>query len=171
MQYFIGIVPPKEISSIVNQLRKKWGYKATEPHITIKAPVGLQNIGHSVDQIKNTIRHFGELTVSIDGVDFFNESVLFYRVHSEKIKELHFQIVKTIDLHGKMSTRFELDNYIPHLTIMKHKKGYEELPLGKIAVEASQIMQGNYVFTPQFIRIYRRQNNNENFSKFIDVYF
>lgn len=37
LQYYIGIVPPESIIEQINQLRRDWDYKATEPHITIKA--------------------------------------------------------------------------------------------------------------------------------------
>lgn len=172
MQFLIGIVPPEELSLLVNQLREKWDYDATEPHITLKSPVGLDDINDWIDGVEEVIHHFTSFSVSVNGVNFFNESVLYYQVVSEKLKELHYQIVRTVYSTDQINcSKFELDHYVPHLTITKHKQGYEHLPLEEIAVEAKEVLQEKCMFTPRFVRIYRRDNSRENFKKLRDLYF
>ena len=165
MEYLIRIVPPKEIGESVCELRVKWGYEATEPHFTIKTPEGL-------NKVEKVVYDFKAFDISLSDVGFFNQSVLFYEVHSKRIRELHNRLVRTIyPFKDKIISSFELDNSIPHLTIMKHKTGFDDLPLQDIARKSKQMMKEEYTFTTKFIRIYSRHNSKENSHKYHDVYF
>ncbi len=39
MQYFVGIVPPGEISDKIIQIQRQHGDNRLEPHITLRPPV------------------------------------------------------------------------------------------------------------------------------------
>jgi 2'-5' RNA ligase len=170
VQYLIGIVPSISIGKRIDELRLKWGYIATEPHITIKTPEGLDANNLWINEVKNIIHSMEPFDITIGDVGFFGESVLYYQIHAEKINKLHKRLVKAVHPnYEKVNNSYEMDMYVPHLTIMKHKKRFENLPLRQIANE--EVLKGNIVFRPKCIRIYSRQNSKENFKSYLDVDF
>lgn len=172
LQYFIGIVPPKNIYEKITQLRQEWGYSATEPHITIKSSGGLNDIKNWMSKVSEIVSDYKAFDISVKGIDYFGDSVLFYKILSEEILNLHKQIVKAVyPTDQEIKDGFELDHYIPHLTIMKHKRGYKHLPLHQIELNAKEILNNEYVFKSHFVRVFGRHNEGKNYVKIIDIPF
>ncbi|MEK3889860.1 2'-5' RNA ligase family protein [Bacillus sp. FSL K6-3431] len=108
--------------------------------------------------------------ILVDGVDRIGDSVLFYKVSSERILDLHKRLVEAVSpTDAEIKSGFELDHYIPHLTIMKHKKGYKDLPLNQIALESSKILNDQYLFKAHSVRFYGRHNEGKNYERIIDM--
>lgn len=170
MEYFIGIAPPERYSEQINKLREKWSYVATEPHITLKGPRGLNNDNDWLRKVKKVIERSEAFDISIGGIDYFSDSVLFYQVSSQKIHDLHKRLVDAVTpTNEEIKSDFELDEYVPHLTIMKHKTGYLDLPLNQIAWESTKGFKKYFCFKVRSIGIYARNHKYENFDKVLDL--
>lgn len=122
MQYLIGIVPPVELTDNIIHFRNHWCYEATEPHITIKAPGGLSENCTWLDDVRGVIGNYYAFDIKIGEVGKFGESVVYFKVISDTIDELHRNLVSVISPSTEDIKRdFELNNFIPHLTIMNIK--------------------------------------------------
>lgn len=122
MNFFVGIPPPLIFSDKVVAFQKtitgNTMPELVEPHITIKAQGGLDDELKWVGNVKEVCRNTHPFEISILDPATFDDNVLYLRVDSEVIIQLHKDIVLKIhpskeDLEGF----FELDQFVPHLTL------------------------------------------------------
>ncbi|MDP5275687.1 2'-5' RNA ligase family protein [Chengkuizengella axinellae] len=170
MKYFIGIVPPENIKNELIHFQEQWGSKMNiEPHITVKAQGGLTSDGNWLHDIKRVCGDFPSFDLTLREPALFGQSVLYLRVDSNKVHKLHKSLVKAISPSEEMIIQyFELEAYIPHLTIGLTEWGLSEKELSNMKHKAVEQIKLDQTFAVTYVRIYKQDDSNT-YDKLIDI--
>lgn len=175
--YFIGIVPPTTYLKKIEDFQRRWMNKIrVEPHITLKAQGGLTPDKAWITKIQKVCANFSPFQVSIGQPKYFGDSILYLSVNSAKLYDLHRKIVQAIaPAEDVIKQYFELDAYVPHLTLGKEQYG------GNISTELSKIkvmemeQLASVELTPfptfevNFIRVYVLNSDKQQYKKVVDI--
>lgn len=169
--YFIGIVPPEEEFEKIEGFRGDWLMKMTsESHVTLKAQPGLTSDERWIDQVKDLCRTVKPFSVSLGPPAYFNEDILYLSVQSEPLVFLHKKLVHLLTPSQALSTQyFELDDFVPHLTLAKQQYGYSKEELTEIEKAAEKTLLPYPTFQATFIRIYRLTQGQQQYERYVDI--
>ncbi|MBT2641930.1 2'-5' RNA ligase family protein [Bacillus sp. ISL-41] len=176
-EYFIGIVPPEEYLTRVVQLQSKWiSQLGVEPHITLKAQGGLTPDKKWINKVKRVCENFKPFQVSLGKPSYFGDNILYLSVNSNKLHQLHQKIVQEISPSGELIKQyFELDAFVPHLTLGKEQYGGNISP-GLSTKELQEMERAAGIelspypeFEVDFIRVYQLNNEKQRYEKYLDV--
>ncbi|MBU9674480.1 2'-5' RNA ligase family protein [Planococcus sp. CP5-4] len=172
MQYFIGISPPADYTNQVSQFRKQWPDnridEIVEPHITLKAQGGLTPDESWLENVRKACEKTNRFRATIGGTAFFGEEILYLQVESQGLKKLHERLVELIEPTDEMIAQyFELDQFIPHLTLAKTSYGLSAQQLKEMAQLASEALDSCW-FEVDSIRVYQ-ENGTGVYRKYIDI--
>lgn len=121
--YFVGIALPKELDALISDL--KWKLRDDDkhllkpllPHVTLLHPPSLKGImpDELLPRVHDITARYLPLTLAIEDIGFFGQSVCYLRVQSQGLYSLQSQLVKLLPadaqaLHYKRP-------YTPHITI------------------------------------------------------
>ncbi|QAS54584.1 2'-5' RNA ligase [Halobacillus litoralis] len=173
MQYFIGVLPPEGYKKEVTEFREKWINNSindvVEPHITIKAQGGLTTDEGWVNKVKEICAETETFHVSFDGLMFFGDEVHYVNAAAEELHLLHESIVKAISPSKELIEKyFELDDFVPHMTLGKTTYGLTKPELKDMAEEAEKNLAPFPCFEVDFIRIYLEEETNK-YRRYLDV--
>lgn len=173
MQYFIGIVPSKEYIRKVSEFRHQWSSNSinevVEPHITLKAQGGLTEDGRWLSKVKEICDHFNPFQLSLGQPRFFGRDILYLSVKSTQLYWLHERMVKEISPSGELiKSFFELDDFVPHLTLGKTTHGLTKQDLQDMAEAAEKELTPFPTFEIRFVRVYQELELNR-YRKYIDI--
>ena len=160
MEYFIAITPPKEYGEIITQFQRRWPNNTlpdfVEPHITVKSQAGLNEDEQWIDSIKTICSNFAMFNLSLKGVKSFGKSVVYLGVESNRIRVLHRKIVDMISPNPENSRRYyELDLYVPHLTLGSKEFGMSEVELSEMKKLANDRFHDFHSFIVNSLKIYK----------------
>lgn len=172
MQYFFGISPPEHFSNEVRRFRKQWPdsriEEVVEPHITLKAQGGLTPDESWLADVRKICGETGRFEALIGGTAFFGEDILYLEVDSLELARLHGRLVEAIKQTSTMIAQyFELDQFVPHLTLAKTSYGLSAQQLKEMAQHADQEL-GICQFEVDSIRLYQ-ENGNGIYRKYMDI--
>lgn len=166
MRFFIGIVPPDSYRARIVSFRQRWGAPRTEPHITVKAPAGLTDDLAWLDRVEEGCRVFPCFPVSLGHPEMFGQDVVFLKVASPEIRALHSRLVEAA---GAVPGPFELQEYVPHLTLGERGHGLSAADLQEIGRMAAAELHPYRSFAVNFVRVYSRGDGNSEYRKFADI--
>ncbi|MBM7578166.1 2'-5' RNA ligase [Jeotgalibacillus terrae] len=177
MEYFIGIVPPKDYLKRIERFQSKWTTQSgVEPHITVKAQGGLRHDKQWIDQVKKVCINIKPFKVSLGQPKVLGGHILYMSVHSDDLHQLHQSLVHEISPGAELIQQyFELDAYTPHLTICKVKSSIDSLSvtteqkLKQLKESAEKELTPYPVFDVNFIRIYELDYETYRCSKVEDI--
>ena len=177
VQYFIGIVPPVEYMKLIEQFQRKWMNKlGVEPHITLKAQGGLTSNKAWLPKVQRICADLKPFRISIGEPKDFGENILYLSVNSAALHDLHQKIVQAIaPSEDLIKQYFELDAYVPHLTLGKEQYG-RNISTGLSKKEIKDMAQlANVELAPfpefevNFIRIYALNIEKHQYEKYVDI--
>ena len=151
MQYFIGVVPPPEYGRRIIAFQRKWIDNrlpdVVEPHVTvIKSPSGLGSDMLWIEKVRRVCHSFSRFALSPVKPSSFGRSVVYLSIEYEKIYLLHQQLLKVASPElSKLD--FELDQYVPHLTLGMSQYGMSERKL----MEMKEKAETHLLPIPEFI--------------------
>ncbi|MCA1011630.1 2'-5' RNA ligase family protein [Halobacillus halophilus] len=171
-EYFIGIVPPEAYMERVEHFREQWmDYSIVEPHITLKAQGGLSPDLKWIERIRKVCENVRPFSIQIAEPAYFGEQVLYLSVHSEALVHLHEYIVREISpTDEQVKKYFELDDFVPHLTLAKEAFGLSKQNLVEMEKAALIKLSPFPQFKVEFIRIYERKTHADRYETFEDIY-
>ncbi|MGP4068482.1 2'-5' RNA ligase family protein [Halobacillus sp. B29] len=171
-EYFIGIVPPKSYMERVEHFRKQWmTYSIVEPHITLKAQGGLSPDKNWIERVREVCENVRTFSIQVAEPAYFGDHVLYLSVHSEDLVRLHEYIVHEISPSDEQVRKyFELDEFVPHLTLGKESFGLSKRQLFEMENTASRELSPFPQFEVEFIRIYERKTGLDRYEPFEDIY-
>lgn len=160
MKYFIGIVPPKQETKRIDQFRLRWENnqlpKVVEPHVTLKAQGGLTEDKKWIEPICQVCERFHSFQLAFNKPQFFFDNILYLSVLSEEIYLLHQQIVRAVSPPDESIKQFfELDAYVPHLTLGKSMSGLTKEELIQMSNCSEEELLPIPSFLVNFIRVYQ----------------
>ncbi len=173
MQYFIGIVPPKEIQDRIVDFQKKFfDKKVVEPHITIKAQSGLTEDEAWLENAKDYLLRQTSFKVELKGLSSFDGNVLFFQVISNEIEKIHNDLVEIVNPSKELREKyFENGKYTPHLTLAETRWGISKDNLISMKLKAEQELNNLPSFNIDFARVYVKSKHDGQYEKMIDIYF
>ncbi|MGD6831229.1 2'-5' RNA ligase family protein [Sutcliffiella halmapala] len=177
LKYFIGIVPPEECLKQIEQFQKRWVHHlGVEPHITLKAQGGLTSDKKWIDKVQKVCENFQPFKVSLDKPRYFGDNILYLSVNSNELVNLHYKIVQVISPSNDLIKQyFELDNFVPHLTLGKEQyggnisSGLTKQALKEMEKIAEKELMPYPNFDVNFIRIYEFNVEKKRYEKYLDV--
>ncbi|MFK8794517.1 2'-5' RNA ligase family protein [Planococcus plakortidis] len=174
MKYFIGIVPPDKFKSRLSRFRKQWPDnqidEVVEPHITLKAQGGLTPDESWLEDVRKACKETERFAAVIGGTAFFGKDILYLQVDSQELKKLHERLVVIIEPTDEMIAQyFELDQFVPHLTLAKTNYGLSAPQLKEMAQLVSQELE-TCRFEVDSIRIYQ-ENGSGAYRRYMDIPF
>ena len=171
-EYFIGIVPPESYMERVEHFREKWmDHSIVEPHITLKAQGGLSPDRNWMERIRKVCENVRTFSIQLAEPAYFGDHVLYLSVHSEDLVRLHEYIVHEISPTDEQVRKyFELDEFVPHLTLAKEAFGLSKRDLVEMEKAASIELSPFPQFEVEFIRIYERKAYTDRYEPFEDIY-
>lgn len=173
MQYFIGIVPNEEYKMKVIGFRNKWKNNSigevVEPHITLKAQGGLTPDEKWISKVEEVCNQTRPFKITIDKPMFFGDQILYLNVLSKELHSLHKNIVREVAPSNDLIRKyFELENYVPHMTLAKTSYGLTKQELNNMAKLAEKELMPYPVFNVNFIRVYKESSPNK-YIRHIDI--
>lgn len=173
MQYFIGVVPSNEYQERIKKFQQQWEKnklpKVVEPHITVKAQGGLTPDKMWLRELEKVCRDMSPFKIRLNKPAFFGDHVLFLRVESDHVYELHRKIVQSIAPGQEMIKRYmELDDYVPHLTIGQTYWGLSSQELIDMSKKIEGALSPYPSFEVEFVRVYNEIEPNT-YRKYLDV--
>ena len=174
-RYFIAVMPPAAFSSKIVAFQKMHPENRlaveVEPHITVKAPNGLGDDLEWLKSVKRVCRSFCPFDVEIEGPDTFGTSVLFLKVSSPGILELHRELAGLfVSSPAEIPENFELDYYTPHISLAIAGNGLSGELLEMIKMEADSQFTSPLEFKANYARITKIDDRGK-YSKFEDIFF
>lgn len=172
MQFFIGIVPPKDYKQRVMDFQRQWkNHKnptVVEPHITLKAQGGLTIDQNWMSKVESVCKMCSPFPIALGEPAFFGEDVLYLSMKSAELEELHAKIVKFINPDPPLIKKyFELDDYVPHMTLAKSDEVSGQ-DLKQMEKAATKILSPYPTFDVHFIRVYQEIEPNT-YEKLVDL--
>ena len=110
--FFVGVLPPPELSARILAWQRALGHVITTPHITLKAPGGLN--AQQALACREVCRRTPPFDLWLGGVQTFRGRVIYLAASGKGLSALHAALVAAV---GTPAGEFELDNYHPHLTL------------------------------------------------------
>ncbi len=177
LEYFIGIVPPEAYLERIEHFQSKWiKQSGVEPHITLKAQGGLTPDKQWIDKVQKVCDTFKPFQVSLDKPNYFGDSVLYLSVNSTNLHKLHQKIINEISPSEDLIKQyFELDAFVPHLTLGKEKyggnisTGLSKKELIEMEKIADRELKPYPNFKVNFIRIYELNIEKQRYEKYLDI--
>ncbi|KRF21733.1 2'-5' RNA ligase family protein [Paenibacillus sp. Soil787] len=160
MQYFIGVVPPLEYMEKIICFQKNWKsngvINVVEPHITLKAQGGLTPDIRWLGDLEKLCREISPFRIILTEPKFFGDYVVYLSMQSEELYQLHNKIVKLINPSNELIKKyFELQDFVPHLTLGKTFFGMSSNELNEMAIEARRLLTPYPTFVVDQIRVYQ----------------
>ncbi len=160
MHYVIGIVPPSPYRQRISEFQRRWPNNQTpgivEPHITVKAQGGLTPDLSWIHPVIAACSTFPRFTAAITVPKFFGDAVVYLGIASTSIHALHRRLVNAISPTPEMIARyFELDHYVPHVTLGQTMRGMTALELRDMGYAADEILRPFPTFDVTGVRIYQ----------------
>ncbi|MFF2752808.1 2'-5' RNA ligase family protein [Psychrobacillus sp. NPDC058041] len=177
VEYFIGIVPPKEYLERIEHFQSRWiNHLGVEPHITLKAQGGLTPDKKWIDKVQKVCENFKPFQVSLDKPKYFGDNILYLSVNSNNLHELHQKIVQEISPSEDLIKQyFELDTFVPHLTLGKEQDGGNiSTGLSKKELKEMERLADKELtpfpdFEVNFIRVYKLNIEKQRYEKHLDI--
>lgn len=171
IEFFIGIVPPEEISKKITEFQKKFFYKeVVEPHVTIKTQSGLTEDKGWVDKVQDYLKKQKVFTVKLGDTQWFRDEVLFLSVQAEDVHKIHYDLIEVINPSLELRKKyFEDQKYTPHLTLGEIRYGLSKDELISMEIKAKEELGDLPEFEVSFARIYIKSSDSSKYNKFLDI--
>jgi 2'-5' RNA ligase len=117
MKYFIGVSIPKNYKNKIELLRAEFRFFTTEPHITLVPPPALPDEDDFIKNVIDACKNVEPFEIRLQGLDQFGDRVLYVKVDSPGLIDLHKKI------YEKLGLQEEKRGYTPHLTLVKQRPG------------------------------------------------
>lgn len=176
MKFFIGIIPPLATKERIFEFQKSFPSNKVpyfyEPHITLKAPSGLEDDKAWLAKIITLVGNYPRFPLTLEGIDGFSNKVLFLRLApSQELMDLHMKLVSLLSPDTEINNKFyEGTVYHPHLTLGDTTWGgmnQEELDVMRKRAEFE--LHDIPPFQVDFVRVFQKKNDGELYQKLLDI--
>lgn len=174
LEYLIGITLPLELDTTVRNFQRQYVKQVhMEPHITVKAQPGLNTSLSWLPYIRSICQATQSFQITFGAINFFTNETLYLSVHSQSLISLHQQISNRLTPNDRLrSAYFEMDSYIPHMTIASartNSTGVSQNNLLAIAKEAEVVFSDITSFNVIALRIYEFNSESGEISVLEDI--
>lgn len=140
-----------------------------EPHITLKAQSGLNPDEKWLSKVKKVCYNFQPFQITLDKPMFFGDEILYLSATSNELYKLHKSIVREISPSNDLIKKyFELDDFVPHMTLGKTNYGLSKKELRDMEKLAEKELSPFPIFEVRFVRVYQEIETNK-YIKYLDI--
>jgi len=128
--YSIDLTFSEDIEKVLSKMRRDFQQYidyVIVPHITLVYPFApVFSLYQIYEQLEKVAKHTRQFDITLKGIKYFeNENKVVYAAIQDRrrVKKLHTDIIRALDGFIKETQtdgKFNLDNYIPHVTIGSH---------------------------------------------------
>jgi 2'-5' RNA ligase len=128
--YSIDLTFSEDIEKVLSKMRRDFQQYIDYiivPHITLVYPFApVFSLYQIYEQLEKVAKRTRQFNITLKGIKYFeNENKVVYAAiqNRQPVKKLHTDIIKSLDGYIKeidTDGKFNLDNYIPHVTIGSH---------------------------------------------------
>ncbi len=155
-RYFIGISPPDPLYSQVLTFQLSKACALVEPHVTVKAPSGLIDPPTWLNKIWTISVATRPFPVVVSEVDHFGDDVVYLKVDSPGLVELHRSFVHAICPSPEEIVNFhEMEGFVPHLTLSQSMPEQGIADVGSVVESAKGKFKSPTSFICDSVKIYR----------------
>ena len=162
--YFVGIPIPNPLHNQIIGFREKYrqiAFLQTEPHITLIPPTNISGENDiPVKSLQLVAGKFDPFHISSEGVDHFNQRVIFLKAASEDLNNLYQEIKRKLRLANDR-------NFHPHISLVNFRNKQNPSLAKIIQRDASDIFSVNR-FLAKHIRVYVR-DQSQSYKLFLDI--
>ena len=159
--YFIGIALPSPLNEQVDAL--KWQlHKEIDnllqplvPHITLLHPPSLRGVDVTelLPKMREIIPAFLPLTLSLETIDAFDNTVLYIRARSPQLNDLQAELVKLLPPDAQ--EMYHQRGFIPHVTLAQSRTP-QQLDIAALRNRALHDIPLPIHFTSESVSIFTR---------------
>jgi len=166
-RYFIGISPPDPLYSQVVNFQMGKACALVEPHITVKAPSGLIEPPTWLNKIWTTCLATRPFPVVVGEVDHFGDDVVYLKVDSPGLVELHRSFVQAIGPTSEEIANFhEMEGFVPHITLSQSRPEEGIADVRSVIESAKVKFKSPTRFICGSVKIYRAHSEFEQYRVF-----
>ena len=166
-RYFIGISPPDPLYSQVVNFQLGRPCALAEPHITVKAQSGLVDPPSWLKNIWTICLATKPFPVVVDEVDHFGNEVVYLKVESPGLMELHRSFVGAIAPTKEEIIDFhEMEGFVPHITLSQSMPTHAIADIGSVVERAKVKFTTPTRFICGSVKIYRAPSEFEQYRVF-----
>jgi 2'-5' RNA ligase len=122
--YYLAIEPPPVDRARLSLVMRRLGNTSPLPHITVVEPPRLSPELRWWDSIVDVSAHQGPITVALEGVQNFDDRVLYVAVYAPALVDLRRQLLEvTGPTTNEPATAGDDSTFIPHLTLVMARRG------------------------------------------------
>jgi 2'-5' RNA ligase len=155
MRYFLGIQPPSALIESVRSFRGELGWQGMEPHITVKAPCGLDGEPTWLPAVRKLCECFAPFSIEVGGIGHFGNTTLFLRISSPDLGRLHASLLSKLAIsNANQEACFEGVRYTPHLTLTQYSRTQDQRSITKEVARATQCFNQPIVFAATELVVY-----------------
>ncbi|GAB3243203.1 hypothetical protein GCM10027346_39880 [Hymenobacter seoulensis] len=168
MRYFLALLPPPPLGAEVLAFRAQWAVLDTPPHITVKAPCGLGTADTWLPTVRQICQVTSPISVRVEGVSSFGQTVLTLRVASPEMVALHLRLINALTISAvDQATCFEGARYSPHLTLL-YAQSLREHTFSAVSQAAHERFATPQSFRAEKLAVYRK-GPGEPYSHHLDL--
>ena len=161
MRYFLGIRPSNALLTSVERFRQRQGWHGMEPHITVKAPCGLNEQGEWLPVVRQLCQGISSPAIEISGIGTFGSATLFLRVTSPDLVALHYCLLRELHISAAdQEACYEAAHYTPHLTLL-HQPNQAVSSIEAEAAVANSFFPERVVFHAVELLVYSKREEGE----------
>jgi 2'-5' RNA ligase len=109
--------------------------------------------------------------MNLDKPMYFGDFILYLSVNSSNLLDLHQKVVREISPSDDLIKKyFELDDFVPHLTLGKLQNGLTIQELRDMEKLAENELTPYPNFEVNFIRIYELSIEKQRYEKYLDIF-
>jgi 2'-5' RNA ligase len=128
--YSIDLTFSEEIENVLSRMRLEFQQYIDYiivPHITLVYPFApIFSLYQINEQLEKVAKRTKQFSITLNGIKYFEHEnkVVYAAIQNRRpVKKLHTDIIRSLDgfiKETKTDGKFNLDNYIPHVTIGSH---------------------------------------------------
>lgn len=171
MNFFIGIVPPADISASIYAIQKQFGDNRLEQHITLRPPAALIDKAKWIEVVESICEEIPPIIIDLIATGNFGKRVLFIEVKSDVLLKMEKKLVNAIEPYEQISTKQnEKKEYHPHLTLGRLWCGFTKEDFTQMKILADEYLAREQVlFSVDSLRIYYKPKGNDGYKTYKDV--
>jgi len=162
MKYFIGVSIPKNYKNKIEMLRAEFRFFTTEPHITLVPPPALPDEDDFIEKVVDVCKRFEPFDIRLNGLDQFGNRVLYVKVDSPGLIDLHKKIYENLGLQE------ERRGYTPHLTLVKQRPK-RPLDIGAVRKRAEIKLISAIGYTLNSITVYYQPKEHSIYVPYMEI--
>ena len=138
--------------------------------MTLKAQGGLTPDKKWIENVKNSCKKISPFELSLAKPEYFGDNILYLSVKSEELYSLHEALVREIGPSEDLIKQyFELEDFVPHLTLGKEQFDLSKQELKDMAHLAEKELTPYPSFIVKSIRVYELNTETKRYEPYLDI--